>query len=1193
MNNRIVVILTAALIVSAAAHTTSAQTLRTKVKPATTGSASPKDSSAPSAGGNRSKAAPPNLAKEPTLYVVGYAHLDTEWRWEYPQVISEYLTKTMRNNFALFEKYPHYIFNFTGANRYRLMKEYYPADFDRLKQYVAAGRWFPAGSSMEEGDVNSPNAESIFRQILYGNNWFRKEFGVASDEYMLPDCFGFPASLPSILAHSGIKGFSTQKLSAAWQPAPHVGGPDSPEKTPEGIPFNVGIWEGPDGKTIIAALNPLGYGSQVTYDISKTPPPPPGPDPNLTAQQNQTRARSQEDWTKRIQTNGDLTGIFADYHYVGTGDVGGSPNESSVRLMEAITSKSKTSLPPLFQFGPQSTTPSGPPVQVGDGPIKVVWSKADQMFQDIANCCATDRLPRYKGDLELINHSAGSLTSEAYQKRWIRKNELLADAAEKASVAAEWLGARPYPQERLNNAWTLVMGGQFHDLLPGTATPKAFEFGWNDDVIALNQFAGVLNSAANGVSTVLDTQTKGTAIVVYNPLNIQRQDMVEAAISFPGGPPKAVRVFGPDGKETPAQLSNGKVLFVANVPSAGFAVYSIEPADTGNTPSELTATESSLENARYQIKIDPNGDVSSIFDKKIKRELLYAPIRLAISTDNPRQWPAWNMDFEDEQRAPRAFVGGVSKIRVVENGPARVAVEVERDTEDSKFVQAISLSAGDAGNRVEFRNTIDWKTRNANLKATFPLAATNKLATYNWDIGTVQRPNAEERQFEVASHQWIDLTDQSGSYGATILTDCKNASDKPDDRTLRLTLIRTPGTRGGFPDQGTQDLGRHEIVFGLAGHGDGWRDAGTDWQAYRLNQPLIAFESSKHSGALGRSLSLLKINNDRVRVLALKKAELTNEVIVRLVELNGKPSENVRLNFAGAVTAAREVNGQEQPVGPAKIEGGALVTSFGAYQPRTFAVTLAAPNTRAPVTQSQPVNLDYEMSVAARRGRPADGSFDWAPNNQGATQGKALPAEMLPREITFSGIRFKLAPADAGKPNAVLAHGQTITLPPGKYNRVYLLAAATNGDQKATFRAGEKSVELTIQDWTGFIGQWDDRIWKATEEPIRPPQGAPSPAPGTPPRTRTNVYGEMLGLRPGFIKRADVAWFASHRNAADGSAEPYAYSYLFAYVIDLPAGASTLVLPDNERIRILAVTVADEPAVIRPVQPLYDTLERN
>lgn len=1135
----------------------------------------------------------PNLAKDPTLYVVGYAHLDTEWRWEYPQVISEYLTKTMRNNFALFEKYPHYIFNFTGANRYRLMKEYYPSDFERLKQYVANGRWFPAGSSMEEGDVNSTNAESVIRQILYGNNWFRKEFGMASEEYMLPDCFGFPASLPSILAHSGIKGFSTQKLSSGWQPAPHVGGPDSPEKTPVGIPFNVGIWEGPDGKTIIAALNPLSYGSQVTYDISKTPPPPPGPDPSLNAQQNQARSRGQEDWAQRIQTNGNLTGIFADYHYVGTGDVGGSPNESSVRLMEAITSKSKTTLPPLFQFGPPSATLSGPLVQVGDGPVKVVWSKADQMFQDIANCCATDRLPRYKGDLELINHSAGSLTSEAYQKRWMRKNELLADAAEKASVAADWLGGRPYPLERLNNAWTLVMGGQFHDLLPGTATPKAFEYAWNDDVIAMNQFAGVLTSAASAVSSTLDTNTKGNAIVVYNPLNIQREDIVEATVNFPNNAmPKAVRVTGPDGKEVPAQITNGKVQFLARVPSVGFAVYDVEPAAAGNSFSELKATESSLENNRYRIAIDKHGDVSSILDKQLNHELLSAPIRLAISTDNPRQWPAWNMDFEDEQRAPRAFVGGPVKVRVVENGPARVAVEVERETEDSKFVQTISLAAGDAGNRVEFRNVIDWKTKGANLKATFPLAAANNLATYNWDIGTVQRPNAEERQFEVASHQWIDLTDQSGAFGATVLTDCKNGSDKPDDKTLRLTLVRTPGTRGGYADQGTQDLGRHEILFGLAGHAKGWRDGGTDWQAYRLNQPLIAFESSKHPGTGRKSLSLFRINNNRVRVLALKKAELTNEVIVRVVEMDGKPAENVRLDFPVALVAAREVNGQEQPIGPAKVEGGSLVTSLGPYQPRTFAVKIAAPNTRMALTESQPVTLDYDLSVASRRNRPADGSFDWAPNNQGASQGKALPAEMLPREISYAGIRFKLAPADIGKPNALVPHGQTLALPPGKYNRVYLLAAAANGDQKGTFRAGAKSFELNIQDWTGFIGQWDDRVWRVTEEQIPQRAGAPPPPAGTLPRTRTNIYGELLGIRPGFIKRADVAWFASHRNAADGSAEAYAYSYLFAYVIDLPEGARTLVLPDNDRIRILAITVADEPSTIAPAHPLYDTLER-
>src|SRR6202050_4397923 len=219
--------------------------------------------------------AAPDLASQPTLYVVPYAHLDTQWRWEFPQVISEYLLKTMRVNFDYIQKYPHYVFNWTGANRYRLMKEYFPSDYARLKGYVASGQWFPAGSSVEEGDVNLPSAEGIFRQILYGNEYFRHEFGKASNEYMLPDCFGFPASLPSILAHAGVKGFSTQKLSANWQPAPVVGGPDSPEQTPQGIPFNVGLWIGPDGKTVIAALNPLSYGSDATYHLGETPPPPP------------------------------------------------------------------------------------------------------------------------------------------------------------------------------------------------------------------------------------------------------------------------------------------------------------------------------------------------------------------------------------------------------------------------------------------------------------------------------------------------------------------------------------------------------------------------------------------------------------------------------------------------------------------------------------------------------------------------------------------------------------------------------------------------------------------------------------------------------------------------------------------------------------------------------------------------------
>jgi alpha-mannosidase len=1147
----------------------------------------------------------PDLTKQPTLYVVGYAHLDTEWRWEYPLVINEYLRKTMEDNFKLFDKYPHYVFNFSGANRYRLMKEYYPANFEKMKQYVKEGRWFPAGSSMEEGDVNTPSAETIIRQILYGNDWFRKEFGKASAEYMLPDCFGFPSSLPTILAHSGVKGFSTQKL--VWGSSAPGGGPESTEQTPEGTPFNVGVWVGPDGESVLAGLNPGSYNGDVVTDLSK-PFPPPKPDATIAdlqtkirdvqsklrqARQNNTpvdrndirqlndlrqdlqeRRRndtdrdlelSQNNWAARVDRNGKVSGVFTDYHYYGTGDIGGSPREDSVKRLEAIVTKGSTTLPPDGEayddeFDQEPPQAEGPAVQVGEGPVHVVSSNAEQMFLDITPAEAAG-LPRYTGEMELTNHSAGSLTSQAYQKRWLRKEELLAEAAEEASLAAEWLGARPYPLQRLNDAWTLQMGGHFHDLAAGTATPRSYEFAWNDDAIALNQFAGVFTNATAAVASGLNTQTQGVPVVIFNSLGIPREDVVEGTVDFSGAMPNAVHVIGADGKEAPAQISNGKVLFLAKVPSVGYAVYDVQSGAV-SAESQLKVSNDSLENQYYRVKLNSAGDVESIFDKAINKELLSGPARLAISYDNPKQWPAWNMDWDQEQAAPRAYVSGPAKIRVLEEGPVRVAVEVSRDTAGSHFTQTIRLSAGEAGQRVEFGNVIDWNTKESNLKATFPLTASNHVATYNWDIGTIQRPTAEPKKFEVPSHQWIDLTADTGEYGATILTDCKNGSDKPTDNTIRLTLIRTPGVAGGYPDQATQDLGHHEFVYGIAGHGADWRHGQTDWQGQRLNDPLIAFTTTRHTGNLGREFSLVKIDNPRIRLLALKKAEQGDEWILRMVELDGHPQPKVRISFAAPITGAREVNGQEQPVGNATVESGVLVTSFTAYQPRTFALKMGSAPVQLAGVHSTPVDLRYTAAVATNNGEKSGAGFDG--------KGDSYPAEMLPSEITFNDVHFRLAPAKSGTPDAVVAKGQTIKLPAGHFNHLYILAAG-DGDQNAKFDLGGKSIELNVQGWGGFIGQWDDRQWSSID-------------------SEHDKYGEMTGIKPGYIKRADLAWYCSHHHSAAGANVAYAYSYLFAYDLDLPPATQSIKLPDNAKIRILAMSVAEENPDVKPAQPLYDVL---
>jgi alpha-mannosidase len=307
----------------------------------------------------------------------------------------------------------------------------------------------------------------------------------------------------------------------------------------------------------------------------------------------------------------------------------------------------------------------------------------------------------------------------------------------------------------------------------------------------------------------------------------------------------------------------------------------------------------------------------------------------------------------------------------------------------------------------------------------------------------------------------------------------------------------------------------------------------------------------------------LKVSNPRIRVLAVKKAELSDEVIVRLVELDGKPQSDVKVSFAAPIASAREVNGQEQPVGPATVSDGAIVTSFGGYQPRTFALHLTASSARSARVTSVPVPLTYTVATATNDGGRSTGGFDG--------KGDALPAEMLPSQIQFNDVLFQLAPAKTGAPNAVTAKGQTINLPSVSYNRVYVLAASANGDQKGFFEAGGKTTELNIQDWGGFIGQWDNRQWGSAD-------------------TAHAKYGEMTGLTPGFIKRSDLAWYSSHHHDAAGKNVDYAYSYLFGYVIDLTPGANAIKLPNNENIRILAISLANENPEVKPVRPLYDVL---
>ena len=237
--------------------------------------------------------------KKPKAYMVATAHLDTVWNWTLEETVKEYLRATLDRNFALIEKYPHYRFNFEGAYRYDLIREYYPEDFERVKRYVAEGRWCVTGSSWENGDVVTPAPETLMRNVLYGNRFFEEHFGKKSSDIFLPDCFGFPKTLPSIMRHMGLSAFSSQKLTWNLGEAGYR------------LPFDVGIWQGIDGSEVVAVLDPGPYVTSLTERPSRD---------------------------RELYDRISLLPAGKTMRYYGTGDQGGAPDDDSARLVEeAVT----------------------------------------------------------------------------------------------------------------------------------------------------------------------------------------------------------------------------------------------------------------------------------------------------------------------------------------------------------------------------------------------------------------------------------------------------------------------------------------------------------------------------------------------------------------------------------------------------------------------------------------------------------------------------------------------------------------------------------------------------------------------------------------------------------------------------------------------------------------------------------------
>lgn len=1046
--------------------------------------------------------------KTKKLYLVPYAHLDSQWRWTFATTITHYLKDTLHENFKLFEKYPGYCFNFTGALRYKMIREYYPEEYEILKDYIKKEKWKIAGSCLDETDALVPSPESLIRNILYGNIFNKKEFNTESYDYMLPDCFGFPASFPSVIHHCGLKGFSTQKLT--WHSA-------------EGIPFSIGMWKGPDGNRLPAAFNPGSYISKLIV-----------------------RPGTNKKWLKRINDNGQKYDVWKEYRYYGTGDIGGAPMELSVKNAEKSLN-AKESI--------------------------ICQDSADKFFRDLSSD-EIERLPEYSGDLLLIEHSTGSLTSQAIMKRWNRKNEFLADAAERASVTAAVTGGFKYPYQNLTQAWERVIGSQMHDILPGTCTPDAYTWSNNDEVLALNLFSSVLTHAAETMAENLDTETEGFPLIIFNPLSFKREDLVEAEIPLTGK--EVISVYSPDGTMVPAQIisrenDTAHIIFSAETLPLSWTVYDIRKEENRNThDTEVTARETTdgfiLENHTYRVKINRDGFIFSIHDKNQDIEILEGTIHYELQKEKPKYFPAWNMDWKDRKKKPLLLTGTLESITITEQGPVRAAIEITREFNKSLFIQKISLSTGSSGNRINFTEHINWNLKGFSLKTAFPLKSSNPQATYNWQVGKVERNNNHKKKYEVPSQMWFDLTDTSGEHGVSILEDSKYGSDKPDDNTVRLTLLYTPARSWNslaFHDQTTQDWGNHTIRYSLYSHRGDWREGKSDLQALRFNQPLYPFISEPSPGPLGNNYSFLSLSTDNAVVSALKFAEdKSGAIILRMIELTGEKQKNTHINLPGKITNAIEVNGQEIKTGEIKSTDNRIETELHPFQIRSVAFTTPSAQLPAAPDTVLPLDIPLDTKIFTLNGENRDLAFSY-------------PGELIPERIESGNIFFHVNTNNDC--NALLCRGNSLPLPEKFFNRLSMLVSSEE-DTWAEFTfpgSDKKPVILFIPSCTGFIGQYDTREWKRKS------------------RWEKRDYLWRIpctGITPGFVKREEVAFFTTHIHSY-GRDLPYQFGYMYRIDLDIPEGADMITLCDNRRVKIFSITLSSKKTSAKNCRHLIDTFD--
>jgi alpha-mannosidase len=631
------------------------------------------------------------------------------------------------------------------------------------------------------------------------------------------------------------------------------------------FPYHLFTWRAPDGSEVLGCTPPQGIGSRVRPERLK----------------------------KLLDAMEQRHGVRMVIVPFGVGDHGGGPSREDI---EKIRELQQTDLAPTVRM-----------------------STAAEFLRDI----------RKRGDLELpvlddemyLEYHRGTYTSQGKIKWFNRKGEVLLLSAERFAALAAAEGSS-LPREDFAELWRRVLFHQCHDGLPGTSVPEVKKDIADDYDWILPTAEQHLARSLGTLARSIDTTGPGKPVAVFNPLPWERTAGVEM-------PWSDVAVLDADEKLIAAQRTQaGRLTFQVTVPALGYAVYHLVPKAerpaAADQSAELRVDGWRVRNEHLEFALDQaSGHLTSVRMLPSGQEVLAAPGNLLeLYTDRPDQWDAWNLGLSD-----RSVIDKLDTIKIVEQGPVRVVVRIERSFSRSRATQDIVLYAGRPW--IEFHTKVDWREDHRLLRAAFPLKRWSREATYHVPYGTISRvadpqTDRERAMFEVPALFWADQGDAVA--GAALLNDCKYGYSA-SRQWLRLSLLKA----ATWPDP-EQDQGEHEFTYALYPHLGDWRQGGVMHAGYELNYPLYVQEATPHEGPRPARHSFLTVamqpageaeqhgSAAGLVLTTVKPAEDGTGWILRLHEISGRQG-TVWLSFDRPIAAARQVDLLERPTGEVRIEG--------------------------------------------------------------------------------------------------------------------------------------------------------------------------------------------------------------------------------------------------------------------------------